>query len=97
MTCGAIGALVSGMRRNQRVTLRNVSLGLSAGFIVYLAVKGGKYVFLLQSLGEEVPFNPYSTAFVGLLAGLFLERAHQFLTSLVDQAIRRVVDVVKNV
>ena len=97
MTCGAIGALVSGMRREQRVTLRNVSLGLAAGFIVYLAVKGGKYVFLLQSLGEDVPFNPYSSAFVGLLAGLFLERAHQFLTSLVDQAVRRVEDVVKKV
>lgn len=34
--------------------------------------------------------NPYSFAFVGLLAGLFTERGHALLAYLVDQMVERV-------
>lgn len=95
MTCGAIGALVAGIRRKENMALRSLVLGLAAGFIVFLAIKGGKAVFMMQAQGQTVPFNPYSIAFASLLAGLFTERAHLFLTTLVDSVAKKVEDVVK--
>ena len=71
------------------MTLRALSLGLASGFVVYLAIKGGKHVFLLQTQGELVAFNPYGSAFAGLLAGLFTERAHQVLSTIVDDFAER--------
>jgi hypothetical protein len=95
MCCGAIGALVAGMRQRATMTLRNLTLGLSTGFIVYLGIRGGKFVFLLQASGELIPFNPYGSGFVGLLAGLFTERAYRFLSNLVDQVVKRVETALK--
>lgn len=89
MACGAIGAMIAALRGGEPMTLRALSLGLASGFVVYLAIKGGKHVFLLQSQGELVAFNPYGSAFAGLLAGLFTERAHQVLSTLVDDFVER--------
>ena len=68
---------------------RSLSLGLASGFVVYLAIKGGKHLFLLQTSGEIVAFNPYGSAFAGLLSGLFTERAHEFLSMLMDDFLER--------
>jgi hypothetical protein len=66
------------------MTLRALSLGLASGFVVYLAIKGGKHVFLMQTQGEPATFNPYGSAFAGLLSGLFTEKAHQLLSTIID-------------
>lgn len=89
MACGSIGAMITTLRGNGGMTLRALSLGLASGFVVYLAIKGGKHVFLLQTQGELVAFNPYGTAFAGLLAGLFTERVHQILSVIVDDFAER--------
>lgn len=89
MACGAIGAMITALRGNGAMTLRALSLGIASGFVVYLAIKGGKQVFLLQTQGEIVAFNPYGSAFAGLLAGLFTERAHQILSTIVDDFAER--------
>lgn len=89
MACGAIGAMITDLRGNGAMTLRALSIGIASGFVVYLAIKGGKHVFLLQSQGEVAAFNPYGSAFAGLLAGLFTERAHQILSTIVDDFAER--------
>ena len=89
MACGAIGAMITTLRGDGGMTLRALSLGVASGFVVYLAIKGGKHVFLLQAQGEIVAFNPYGGAFAGLLGGLFTERAHQVLSTIVDDFVER--------
>ena len=89
MACGAIGAMIGALRGVNGMTLRALSLGVASGFVVYLAIKGGKHVFLLQAQGEIVAFNPYGAAFAGILAGLFTERAHQVLSTIVDDFVER--------
>jgi len=89
MACGAIGALIAMLRSSDGMSVNVLVLGVAAGFVTYLAIKGGKHVFLLQSQGELATFNPYGSAFAGLLAGLFTEKAHQVLTGLVDEFIER--------
>lgn len=89
MACGAMGSMIAALRGDGAMTLKSLSLGLASGFVVYLAIKGGKHVFLLQSQGDIVAFNPYGSAFAGLLAGLFTERAHQVLSTIVDDFVDR--------
>jgi len=88
--CGAIGAMISSLRSDQSLSLRSFILGLASGFVTYLVIKGGRHVFLLQAQGEIVAFNPYGSAFAGILAGLFTERAHQLLSFLVDDFANRI-------
>lgn len=90
LACGAIGSMISSLRANNALSLRALVLGVASGFVAYLAIKGGKHLFLLQSQAELVAFNPYGSAFAGLLAGLFTERAHQVLSSVVDDLVARI-------
>jgi hypothetical protein len=86
MVCGAIGALIADARgKGMVISLRSPVLGFATGFVVYLALIGGKQVFLLDFGSEVINLNPYSCAFAGLLAGLFSERAYEVLSSLVDE------------
>ena len=86
---GGIGAVISGIRKNQFSLFRDLSLGLAAGFISYLAIRGGKSVLLLEHAGKEFIMNPYGCAFFGLLAGLFTDRAYGILSDLFDALIKR--------
>ena len=89
MACGAIGAMITTLRGGAKMTVQSFCLGLAAGFIVFLAIKGGKHLFLLQSRGDIAAFNPYGSAFAGLLAGLFTEKAYAALADIVDEFIGR--------
>lgn len=89
MACAAIGAMIAALRGNGLMTLRALALGIATGFVVYLAIKGGKHVFLLQMQTEIVAFNPYGSAFAGLLAGMFTEKAYQIINSFVDEVANR--------
>ena len=108
IACGGIGATVAGLRRPNRRPLggpksaggsfsavRDLFLGLSAGFITFLVIKGGKFIFIIQGPEVSIPMNPYGSAFAGILAGLFTERAYQLLSSLVQQAAERVEGTAK--
>ncbi len=89
MACAAIGAMIAALRGNGLMTLRALALGIATGFVVYLAIKGGKHVFLLQMQTEVVAFNPYGSAFAGLLAGMFTEKAYQIINTFVDEVTNR--------
>lgn len=99
--CGGIGAAVAGVRQHRgrssedRATESKSSpvvglfLGMAAGFIAFLFIKGGKFLFIVQGAEVSIPINPYGSAFAGVLAGLFTERAYQVLSSVVDAATDR--------
>lgn len=89
LACGAIGAMISSLRAHQSLSLYAFVIGLASGFVSFLVIKGGKHVFLLQTQGEVVAFNPYGSAFAGLLAGLFTEKAHQLLAIVVNDLAER--------
>ena len=96
ISCGILGAIMSILRQNRQVgvsqSLMQVGVsqslirGASVGFVVFLGVKGGITVFVISN-GTDVPFNPYSTAFAGVLAGMFSEKLYSFLSKLVDNAL----------
>lgn len=87
--CGAIGAVVAGLRTQKFAGLANIALGLAAGFIAFLALKGGKSLFIIQVTTTQLPVNPYASAFAGILVGLFTERVYEVVSKLFDQAADR--------
>jgi len=84
MACGALGAIIHAVRADGRFSFYSLFVGVSTGFILFLALKGGKNVFLVQSIGSNVAYNPYSSAFFALLAGLFSERTFEILRIIMD-------------
>ena len=88
--CSAtIGSLIAGVREHGRVPIRNIFLGFAAGFIAFLAIKGGKFLFVITAFGATAPLNPYGGAFAGLLAGMFTNRAYELLSIMVDDLFSR--------
>lgn len=81
--CGALGALIGALRSGVSLTLQAFCIGLAAGLIVFLVIKGGHSLFL-RTGGEIAMFNPFASAFAGLLAGLFTEKAYSLISDLVD-------------
>ncbi len=85
----AIGASIASIRDHGRVPYRELFLGFGAGFIVFLAIKGGKFLFIVSAIGATAPLNPYGGAFAGLLAGMFTKRAYELLSMLVEDLFSR--------
>ncbi|WP_432695858.1 hypothetical protein ACQUQP_15125 [Marinobacterium sp. YM272] len=93
MTRGAIGAGIGTIRTTSRFTWRSILFGLSSGFIVFLTIKGGKHIFLLHAQGQLIQFNPYSSGFFGLLAGMFTEKTFEFLGAVTDSVFNKLKNV----
>lgn len=86
VSCTVLGSMITNFRTAKRISMRNLALGIGTGFITFLAIKGGKSVFLLEFYQQEpIPLNPYSIAFAGILAGLFTDRLFTLLSMLVDK------------
>lgn len=89
--CGAIGAVSASIRVRSKDLTRTSTLGLAAGFIVFLALKGGKFLFLVHHTGEaSIPTNPFSAASLGILIGLFTERAYLALAQIFESTVDRI-------
>jgi len=95
MACGVVGATVGSIREEGRLGVRSILFGLAAGFIVFLAIKGGKQLFLIQASGQIAQFNPYSCALFGLIAGMFTERTFEILKIVTDAFYEKLEKVVK--
>jgi hypothetical protein len=91
--CGLIGALIGGIRTPRELRGSSAMLGMAAAFVAFLAIRGGKAVLVAEAAGQQPLLNPYSFAFLGLLAGLFTDRAHGLLAYLVDQLIDRIKSI----
>jgi len=86
ISCGILGSVMSTMRDGRGEASKTVVLGASVGFVALLSVKGGSALFIMTSAGIDVPFNPYSTAFAGVVAGMFSEKLYIALSKLTDKA-----------
>ncbi len=91
MLAGSIGSIVAKMRDDRHVQLRDLLLGLAAGFIIFLVIRGAKNVFLINSEGTSYLLNPYSIALMGLVAGIYTDRAFRLLMASVDKVIEKLV------
>lgn len=92
LACGALGSLLAGLWVQRFTSPRDFGLGLGAGFVVYLAAKGGKFLFTMPNIGDAVALNPYGMAFTALLVGLYLNRAYEFLGAMVDRLTGSMLD-----
>lgn len=90
VTSSALGALIFGLRNGLNMNIRTMTSGLATGFVVYLALKGGQHLFLITSPDVRIPANPFSSAFAGLLAGLFSDKAYRMLALIVDNLTAKV-------
>jgi len=87
---GTIGAIITVVRNdNDRgVRPKDLAFGVAAGFITLLAIRGGKSAFLLRTEEVSFVFNPYSSAFLGLLAGLFTDKAFDLLRGFANKLVK---------
>lgn len=92
----ALGAIIFGLRHGYDIGLRAITSGISTGFVVYLALKGGQHLFLITSPDARIAANPFSGAFAGLLAGLFSNKAYKVLSGIIDTAADRSLKSTKN-
>jgi hypothetical protein len=83
LIASAIGSLIAGLRVAGFTTVRDVALGLGAGFVVYILVRSGNFVFLTGDATHVDILNPFTTGAVGFLVGLFKDRAFGLLDGVV--------------
>jgi hypothetical protein len=86
---GTIGAVIAAIRKQRELGLhpRDLAFGFAAGFITVLAIRGGKNVMVIQIADVSFTLNPYASAFLGLMAGLFTEKAYLLLRKFVDKLV----------
>lgn len=85
LIASAIGSLIAGLRVAGFTTGRDIALGLGAGFVVYILVRSGNFVFLTGDAAHVDILNPFTTGAVGFLVGLFKDRAFGLLDGAVRQ------------
>lgn len=79
LVSSAIGSLIGGLRVAGITTLKDLALGLGAGFAVYMLLRSGNFVSLATPVNVDI-LNPFSAGAVGMMVGLFSDKAF----SLVD-------------
>ncbi len=89
ISCGVLGSIMSALREEGGSVSKPITLGASVGFVALLGVKSGSTLFILNTAGAEVPYNAYSTALAGVIAGMFSEKLYIALSSLTDRALRQ--------
>jgi len=95
LCCSILGSLIAGLREEKFTSIGDLILGFAGGFILYLAMKGGKFLFTLNAADGAVGLNPYGLSFMGLLVGLYLRRAYAFLSWLLDRFEKSLKEPVK--
>ncbi|MEM9296919.1 MAG: hypothetical protein AAF149_19290 [Bacteroidota bacterium] len=98
ISCAILGSLIGNFRTYDRISIRNIAVGIGTGFITFLTIKGGKSVFLLEFYQKApLPLNPYSVAFAAILAGLFSDRFFTLLSSIVDKIFDQIRSAMESV
>ncbi len=101
IACGSVGSIVAAMRDGKgdllkpRNFAKNLLYGFAAGFIVFFAVRGRKTVFLMNSENATSALNPFTSGFLGLIAGLFTDRVYELLMLVADALGAKIKAVVK--
>lgn len=81
-----IGTLIAALRNAGNAahpqglvpSVRQLAMGIGAGFAVYVLLRGGNFVFFSGASVMDV-LNPFSAAAAGFLVGLYSERVFKFL------------------
>ena len=81
-----IGTLIAALRNANNAaspqglvaSVRQLAVGIGAGFAVYVLLRGGNFVFFSGASVMDV-LNPFSAAAAGFLVGLYSERVFKFL------------------
>lgn len=90
--CGGIGSIFAASRSRRPNYSKAIFNGLLAGFVAFLAIKGGRFLLLIEVSPDSTTFlNPYAAAFSGILAGLFTEKAYRVLSEVTDQIGEKVI------
>jgi hypothetical protein len=85
--CGVFGRFAWLLKRDATaIPLRELGLGVAAGFIVYVTVEAGWFILLVKT---PLPLNPWVYAAAATLAGMFSDRAYDVLESAVNKLMRR--------
>jgi hypothetical protein len=87
---GSIGAVVAAMRAGVLFTFRELGLGLAAGLITFLVIRSGRSIFIMQTNGATFVLNPYTSAFFGMAAGIFTDRAYRLLMAVISKLISKI-------
>lgn len=87
---GSIGAVVAAMRAGVLFTFRELGLGLAAGLITFLVIRSGRSIFIMQSSGVTFVLNPYASAFFGMAAGIFTDRAYRLLMAVISKLVGKI-------
>lgn len=90
VVCGILGAILAGLRRTIALRPSEYVLGAITGFVTYLFLRGGKYVFLMSQKTLMFEFNPFTAALLALIGGLFSDKFYRLLTKLLDSLSRHV-------
>lgn len=85
LVASVIGSLIAGLRIDGITTLRDIALGLGAGFAVYILMRSGTFVFVTGDSPQIDIMNPFTAGAVGFLVGLFKDRAFGLLDGVVRQ------------
>lgn len=80
LVSSAIGSLIGGLRVAGITTLKDLALGLGAGFAVYMLLRGGNFVSLPTPANVDI-LNPFSAGAVGMMVGLFSDKAFALVDS----------------
>ncbi|MEM7228533.1 MAG: hypothetical protein AAF432_06930 [Planctomycetota bacterium] len=67
------GALLAGFRRDDLHYLHHLLLGVGAGFLIYLLVRGGRSVLFIEYQSGATELNAFSVLLLGLIGGLFAD------------------------
>lgn len=93
IACCGIGASFSSIRAKSATPLSSTFMGFIAGFVVFLVLKGGKTIFIVNSSEVTHLVNPYNSALAALIVGMFTERAYLILERVVGELARRIEEV----
>lgn len=92
LCCGALGSITHAVRYRGNYTRSDVLLGMLAGFVVFLAMKGGKNILITDTSPGGLSLNPYGISFIALLSGMFTELGHRLLATIAETLSQRVTD-----
>lgn len=88
-----VGALSAELRRDRPATMVQFVVGTAGGFVAFLSIRGGSFLIVSPATlgnGGQIDLNPYGMALVGVLVGLFSDRAYALVSGLVDEASKRI-------
>ncbi|MFV0385745.1 hypothetical protein [Paracoccus sp. (in: a-proteobacteria)] len=83
VSAAGVGSLFAGLHRPGDDLFFRIVKGFIAGFVALLVIKGGTLLFTVDPELALDNSNPFSAAFLGVVAGLFTDRAFDALEGVV--------------